>query len=77
MFKFLLSGNHKLLKSIAEKLLKKCFRKNLGLKTAIISCKDICLMDVGNGRITVHFNGDFELDKTELLSLLDKKIEDA
>lgn len=75
MLRLILGGNHKLVTSIASKMITRCFRKNLSCKTAKVTCNDITMDTIDEERMLVHFNGDFLLSKEELLKLMDSKIE--
>ncbi len=77
MFKLRYIGNNKMVTSIASKCITKCFRKNLGLKTAKVECKDILVMEREDGRYTIHLNADFDLNRDELLALIDRKMGEA
>lgn len=74
MLKLIIAGNGRLMNSIASKMITRCFRKILGCKTAKATCKDICIVDNGSDRLIVHFNGDIDMSKEELLRLLDTKL---
>ena len=76
MFK-ILRINRKILSSIVSKMLLRCFRKILGLKTAKVLVKDIVVYEETNGRLIVHLNADFDLDKDEVLTLIDEKMGEA
>ena len=69
--------NRKVLSSIVTKMLLKCFRKILGLKTAKVLVNDAVMYEETNGRIILHLNCDFDLDKDEVLNLIDKKLGEA
>lgn len=77
MLRFMLN-NQKLLNRIASKLFTKCLRKNFGCKSAKITVKDIVVDDgIVHDNFTIHLNADISISKTELLELLDSKIEES
>lgn len=77
MMRFLFTGNHKLMTSIASKALTKCFRKGLRCKTTKVQINDISFMDEGEDRVIVHISGDFNMNRTELMTLIDCKLGDG
>lgn len=75
MLRLILSGNHKLITSIVSKMTTKFFRKNLGCKSSKVTCKDIVIDTISEDKFMIHFNGDFELSKEEILRIMDKNLE--
>lgn len=75
MLRMIIGGNHKLVTSITSKIVTRCFRKNLGCKSAKITCNDITIDNAGEDMMVIHFNGDLLLSKEELLRILDSKME--
>ena len=75
MIRMIIGGRTNLVNSVLSKKVTKCFRKNLGCKTAKVNCKDIVVDTIDDNTVLVHFTGDFILNKDEILALMNNKME--
>lgn len=74
MLRMFLGENGKLLNSIVSKMITKCLRKNFGCKSAKVTAKDFVVYRLEGDKLLIHLNGDLEISKEELLSLINDKI---
>ena len=74
MLRMLIGGNGKLLNSIVSKTITKCLRKNFGCKSAKATAEDFVVYRLEGDKLLIHLNGDLEIDKEELLNLINNKI---
>ena len=74
MLRMFIGGNTRLLNSIVSKSITKCLRKNFNCKTAKVTSEDFVVYQLENNKLLIHLNGNLEIDKDELLRLINDKI---
>lgn len=77
MLRMFIGGNTGLLNSIVSKAITKCLKKNYGCKSAKASSEDFVIYQLDNNRLLIHLNGNLEIDKDELLNLINNKLKES
>lgn len=75
MLRFIITKNAKLASAIAAKMITKYLRKSCSCGSAKVTINDAVVDTLPDDKLMIHVNGDLEITATELMELINSKLD--
>ena len=75
MLRFIITKNSKMAATIAAKMITRYLRKSCACRSAKVTINDAVVDTMADDKVLIHVSGDLEITMTELMELINSKLD--